>query len=173
MAPASERVASPALPLFDLRTFAASEVLPLNNAHQAETSLLDPASYERLIGAAGFAMAAGGDHAPDAFLIAFNEASDHDNANLAWFRARHERFFYVDRIIVSPAARGRGLARCLYAALVEQARAQDRPVIGCEINVIPPNPASDALHEALGFTEIARREPEPGKVIRYMRLIVM
>jgi predicted GNAT superfamily acetyltransferase len=41
--------------------------------------------------------------------------------------------------------------------------------VGCEINVTPPNPGSDALHEALGFIELERRDIAPGKVIRYMR----
>lgn len=155
-------------PLVDLRDCSASAVLALNNAHQVETSFLDTLSYERLLDAAGFAAAVGS--SPDAFLIAFNEASRHDNDNLAWFRARHGRFFYVDRIVVAPHARGRGLARALYAALLDRAHAEARPLIGCEINLEPPNPGSDALHASLGFSEIGRRTLGDGKVIRYMRL---
>jgi uncharacterized protein len=159
--------ARPSLSLVDLRDSSASAVLALNNSHQAETSALDLHSYGRLLDAAGFAVAAG--DGPDAFVIAFNDASDHDNDNLAWFRARHARFYYVDRIIVAPSARGRGLARTLYGALFDRARAESRPVIGCEINVIPPNPGSDALHAALRFGEVAQRELPGGKIIRYMR----
>ncbi len=160
--------ADTALPLIDLGRCAAGSVLLLNNANQTETSVLDASGYTCLLDAAGFAVAVG--EQPDAFLIAFNDASEHDNDNLAWFRKRHERFYYVDRIIVAGHARGRGLARRLYAALVDRARAEDRPLIGCEINVTPPNPRSDALHASLGFVEIGRREISNGKVIRYMRL---
>jgi uncharacterized protein len=151
----------------DLRQCSASAVLALNNVHHVETSWLDEASYGVLVDAAGFAVAVG--QKPDAFLIAFNEASVHDNGNLAWFRQCHARFFYVDRIIVADHARGRGLARALYAALFEQARAEGRMTIGCEINVLPPNPGSDALHEALGFRELERIALPGGKIIRYMR----
>lgn len=154
--------------LVDLRTCSASSVLALNTANQVETSALDLHGYGRLLDAAGFAMAAG--NGPDAFIIAFNDASDHPNDNLAWFRARNQRFYYVDRIIVAPAARGRGLARALYSTLFDHARSEGRLLIGCEINVTPPNPASDALHAALGFSEIEQCNLPLGKVIRYMRL---
>jgi uncharacterized protein len=155
-------------PLVDLRICAADAVLALNNANSIETSTLDAASYTRLLSAAGLAIAVGQE--PAAFLIAFNDASVHDNDNLAWFQARHDRFYYVDRIIVSASARGRGLARVLYQALFASAQRENRPLIGCEINVEPPNPASDALHAALGFAEIARRDLQDGKIIRYMSL---
>jgi predicted GNAT superfamily acetyltransferase len=154
--------------LVDLRACAASTVLCLNETCKVETSVLDLASYDRLVAAAGYAVAVG--PAPDAFLIAFHDASVHDNENLAWFRERHERFYYVDRVVVAAAQRGRGLARLLYADLMKRARAEGRSLIGCEINVQPPNPASDALHASLGFAEIGRREQQAGKIIRYMRL---
>lgn len=153
--------------LVDLKAVPASAALALNNEHQVETSALDAGSYGRLIDAAGFAMAAG--HAPDAFLIAFSDASVHDNGHLTWFRERHRRFYYVDRVIVALSARGRGLAQILYGAMMDQARAEGRLVVGCEINLVPPNPGSDALHARLGFSEIGRRQLGDGKIVRYMR----
>jgi predicted GNAT superfamily acetyltransferase len=168
MQPAHWAGAGSAHHLVDLRSRPAGSVLALNNAHRIETSELDRDGYDRLLAAAGFAVATG--QGPDAFMIAFNEVSVHDNGNLAWFRERHDRFCYVDRVIVAPSARGRGLARMLYGALFEQARVEGRLVVGCEINVVPPNHGSDALHAALGFSEIGRRDLPGGKVIRYMRL---
>ena len=93
MAVAGEANAAPAL--VDLRTVSASAVLALNNANHVETSRLDADGYAGLLGAAGFAVAVG--NSPDAFLIAFDEASVHDNDNLAWFRQRHARM--VERMI--------------------------------------------------------------------------
>jgi predicted GNAT superfamily acetyltransferase len=159
--------ARPAVAFVNLTAIPVGAVLALNNAHQVETSALEPASYGRLIDASGFAMAAG--HAPDAFLIAFNDASAHDNGHLTWFRERHRSFYYVDRLIVAPPARGRGLALALYGALMDQARAEERLVLGCEINLVPPNLGSDALHSRLGFSEIGRRQIGDGKIVRYMR----
>ncbi len=155
-------------PLVGLAACKVEAVLTLNSVNSVETSVLDAVSYGELLKASGFAMAFGGE--PQAFMIAFNDASDHRNANLAWFRERHDRFYYVDRVVVAHQARGQGLARALYGELFARARAEDRPVIGCEINVIPANPASDALHSALGFSEIALRHLPGGKAIRYMRL---
>ena len=155
------------LDLLPLSAVTVDRVLALNTLHAEETSLLDGASLASLIAAAGYATAIGSN--PDAFLIAFDECSQHDNANLAWFRERHQRFVYVDRVIVAPAARGRGLARALYRNLFARARADNRFVIGCEINVVPANPGSDALHASLGFAELAQRALGDGKVIRYMR----
>jgi predicted GNAT superfamily acetyltransferase len=166
---AAELAARADLSLISLADVDAREVLALNQAHAVETSSLDTASYGRLLMAAGFAVALGERSRPDAFIIAFSEVSRHPNDNLAWFRSRHARFYYVDRVIVAPHARGRGLARRLYGALFDLARSEGRPLVGCEINVTPPNPGSDALHEALGFIELERRDTAPGKVIRYMR----
>ena len=39
----------------------------------------------------------------------------------------------------------------------------------CEVNCEPPNPASDAFHAAVGFTEVARAAIHRGsKVVRYL-----
>ena len=37
----------------------------------------------------------------------------------------------------------------------------------CEVNAEPPNPASDAFHAALGFTEVGQATLNRGKVVRY------
>ena len=46
----------------------------------------------------------------DAFLLAFDEASDYDSPNFLWFRERYPRFAYVDRIAVA-LMRGAGALR--------------------------------------------------------------
>ena len=52
-------------------------------------------------------------------------------------------------VYLAPAAVGRGLGRRLYGALTELLRLQGvRTAYGC---VTLPNPASEGLHEALGF----------------------
>ncbi len=41
--------------------------------------------------------------------------------------------------------------------------------MGCEVNLEPPNPVSDAFHEALGFTEVGRAAIHDGKkLVRYL-----
>jgi len=100
--------------------------------------------------------------------LAFDEGADYDSENFLWFRARYERFVYVDRVVVSPAARGRGLARLLYENLFDRAAAAGYARIVCEVNVDPPNPASDAFHAKLGFAEVGQASIAGGaKAVRY------
>jgi predicted GNAT superfamily acetyltransferase len=140
-------------------------VLTLNNDHAEMTSELDAARLAAMIGAARLARAAV-DGA--AFVIVFDEGAAYDSPNFLWFRERCARFLYVDRIVVSPAARGRGLARALYGEVFAAALASGRDRVVCEVNHVPPNPVSDAFHAALGFTESGRGSPAPSKVVRYL-----
>jgi len=139
-------------------------LVALNNAHAAELSPLGPERFAAMIDAAFLAARIG---EADALLLAFDQAADYDSANFLWFHDRFARFVYVDRIVVSPAARGRGLARMLYEALFERARAAGHARLVCEVNADPPNPASDAFHAALGFGEIGAARLANGKTVRY------
>ena len=120
-------------------------LLALNNEHAEELSLLAPARLAHLLSTAFHARVV----APDALLVAFDQDADYDSPNFLWFRERRARFVYVDRVVVSPAARGRGLARALYSGLFDSALTAGHALICCEVNSAPPNPASDAFHAAL------------------------
>ena len=138
----------------------------LNNAHATELSWLEADRLRALVDAAFLAARIG---AVDAFLLAFDQDAAYGGANFLWFRARYDRFVYVDRVVVAPHARGRGLARRLYAELIASARSARQPRIVCEVNAVPPNPASDAFHRSLGFTAVGAG-PVPGgdKIVRYL-----
>jgi len=140
-------------------------VLALNAMHEAETSELDEAKLTRMLAEAHLALAT---PEGDAFIIVFDEGAAYDSPNFLWFRDRYPGFLYVDRIVVAGSARGRGLARKLYAAVCDAAAASDRGHVVCEVNFEPPNPVSDAFHAALGFTEAGRGAPYSGKVVRYL-----
>ena len=142
------------------------ELLALNNEHAAELSLLDAAGLDALLRAAFYANRIG---ALDAALIAFDETADYASPNFLWFRDRYERFVYVDRVVVAPEARGRGLARALYADLFAVAARDGHALIVCEVNADPPNPASDAFHTALGFEAVGEAAIHNGaKTVRYL-----
>jgi predicted GNAT superfamily acetyltransferase len=141
-------------------------LLALNNAHATALSWLEPGRFADLLAAAYYARRLG---PADAFMLAFDERAAYDSPNYLWFRARFPRFVYVDRIVVAPEARGRGLARLLYADLFARARADGHVLAGCEVNLQPPNPESDAFHAALGFTEAGRAAIHGGsKTVRYL-----
>jgi predicted GNAT superfamily acetyltransferase len=141
-------------------------LLALNNAHAAELSWLEPARFGVLLARAFHARQIG---AAEAFLLAFDQDADYDSPNFLWFRERYPRFVYIDRVAVAPVARGRGHARRLYADLMEAATARGHDLVLCEVNSAPPNPASDAFHAALGFTEVGQADIHGGsKTVRYL-----
>jgi len=128
--------------------------LDLNNAHSKETSELDLAGMKSLLGIAFYAR--GLDGGSTALLIALDQNASYDNQNFAWFKSRFESFVYIDRVIVAASARGQGLARLLYEDLFTLAKQAGHQRIVCEVNLDPPNPASDAFHTTLGFMEIGQ-----------------
>jgi predicted GNAT superfamily acetyltransferase len=142
-------------------------MLKLNNEHREETSELDLPTLHALI-VQGFHLGLR-DGGREAFLIAFDQDCLSSSPNFQWFKSRYKRFVYIDRVIVARDKRGRGVARSLYHELFAAAAQAGHPIVGCEVNVEPPNPISDAFHEALGFTEVGRASLLGGeKVVRYL-----
>jgi predicted GNAT superfamily acetyltransferase len=142
-------------------------VLRLNALHKTETSALDDARLRAMAEQAFVAEAVPEDGGVAAFLIAFDQGADYASPNFLWFRSRLPRFVYVDRIVVAAEARGRGLARALYGELFRRAAAAGHDRVVCEVNLEPPNPASDAFHARLGFAEIGRGRVGT-KTVRYL-----
>jgi predicted GNAT superfamily acetyltransferase len=154
-----------ALTLVDLASGTGARLLSLNNQHSGELSWLDRDGFARLVGNAFLARRIG----DDAFLLALDQGASYDSPNFLWFRERYPRFVYIDRVVVAPAARGRGLARRLYEGLFEEARRAGHERLACEVNREPPNPASDAFHAALGFVEVGTARIHDGaKTVRYL-----
>ncbi|NDV88048.1 GNAT family N-acetyltransferase [Aurantimonas aggregata] len=140
-------------------------LLALNNAHAEELSLLTTAEFARLVNTAYLAIRA---TTAAAFLLAFDQDTDYASPNFLWMRERFDRFVYIDRIAVAAEARGRGLARQLYAAVFATAARAGHVRVVCEVNREPPNPTSDAFHRAMGFVEIGSADTmDGGKSVRY------
>jgi predicted GNAT superfamily acetyltransferase len=89
--------------LGDLSSQHVSAILALNNEHVLETSLLDEAGVEDLLGLAFYAR--GIDQGKKAFLLALDQNAAYANPNFRWFKARYESFVYIDRVIVSADGR--------------------------------------------------------------------
>jgi len=142
-----------------------ADVLALNNEHAAELSWLEAERLSFLLGEAFYARRIGD---LEAFIMTFDQEANYDSPNFIWFRERYERFIYVDRVVVAAHARGRGHARRLYQDLFEHAERAGHALVTCEVNTDPPNPASDAFHAALGFTEVGDAVIHGGKkAVRY------
>ena len=141
-------------------------LLTLNNAHSVELGWLDEVRLRHIVTQAFLAARIGW---VDALVLALDQDAIYDSPNFLWFRARYQRFVYVDRIVVAPEARGRGLARRLYGEVFEQAAQAGHDHVFCEVNSHPPNPKSDALHISLGFTQVGAGSTHGGaKIVRYL-----
>ncbi|MEO7323793.1 MAG: GNAT family N-acetyltransferase [Dokdonella sp.] len=89
-----------------------------------------------------------------AFLLAFREGTRYDSPNYAWFVGRYPAFLYIDRIVASSAHRGRGHAATLYDDIAAFASRTAAPLLTCEFDLDPPNPASLHFHARMGFREV-------------------
>jgi predicted GNAT superfamily acetyltransferase len=126
-------------------------ILALNNEHAAELSWLEPERLSFLLGEAFYARRIG---VLEAFIMAFDQQARYDSPNFLWIQERYRRFVYVDRVVVAAHARGRGHGRRFYEDLFGHALRAGQAIVTCEVNIDPPNPASDAFHAALGFAEV-------------------
>jgi predicted GNAT superfamily acetyltransferase len=141
-------------------------LLDLNNASARETSWLTLERFDQMIESARVAL-----FVPPAvaLLLAFEQSGEYDNGHFLWFGSQFDRFLYVDRIVVAEEHRRHGLGRLLYASVFRRAAELGHTRIVCEVNLDPPNPASDRFHAALRFSEVGRATINNGaKTVRYL-----
>jgi hypothetical protein len=155
----------------DLKLTDVAQMLLLNNAHAYETSFLDASGMSALLDGAFYCR--GIDHGVTALLIALDQNAPYDNPNFNWFKRHYDSFVYVDRIVVADAARGQGLARRLYEDLFTRVRRAGHDRVVCEVNLVPPNPASDAFHSTMGFMAVGQAVIHDGtKEVRYFKKVL-
>ena len=140
-------------------------ILTLNEAFVSVLSPLDDARLARLHGQAALHRVIERDGRIEAFLMAMREGADYDSPNYRWFAKRHTRFLYVDRIVVGSDTQARGAGRQLYRDVYARASRDGVPVITCEFDIAPPNPASARFHAKLGFREIGTQQLDGGRKI--------
>jgi uncharacterized protein len=88
-----------------------------------------------------------------AFLLAMCNGCPYENDNFEWFSKKYARFIYVDRVVVSAAARGMGLGSLLYEDVFTHGRSNAIPLVTCEYNLVPSNEPSRLFHLKFGFKE--------------------
>ena len=140
-------------------------IFALNKQHEVELSPLTRDGVVSMVGRATYARAIDG----GAFLLGFDQDGAYDSPNFIWHRDRFARFLYVDRIAVAATHRRRGLAGTLYEDIFAFTAARGLERVVCEVNSDPPNPASDAFHDALGFQVVGEAFlGDRGKTVRYL-----
>jgi len=150
--------------IISLHSASLPDLLALNNAFAAETSYQSEDEWARLVGQTRFGYAV---PLAEGFLIGMDQDADYHSPNFLWFKARLDRFAYVDRIVIAASAHGRGLGRKLYERMFADAKAAGFERIVAEVNAVPPNPTSLAFHERLGFAAIGEQTFKGGKTVRY------
>ncbi len=89
------------------------------------------------------------------FLIGSDQDDDWGNTGFQWFKTRHRRFAYIDRIVIAQPYRGHGLGRVLYADMISFAEVRV-PTLGCQVSLEPRDNASMLFHASMGFSEVAQ-----------------
>ncbi len=101
---------------------------------------------------------------PVGFLLGMVPGSAYDSENYRWFTDNRPDAFYVDRIVVAPRARGRGVGAALHEAAAAHAARSGLAAVGCEVNLDPPNPRSIEFHRRIGFEQVAEQVTKNGTV---------
>jgi len=122
-------------------------VLALNAANVEALSPMDRHRLWWLLDLAAHADVITIDDGVAGFVLAFAPGTAYDSVNYRWFSERYADFLYLDRIVLDPAFRRRGLASLVYDEL--EAVAADRGRMVLEVN--DGNDPSLAFHRARGY----------------------
>ena len=168
-----EASALSAMHLRDAQAADAAAVLALNQRFVQVLSPLDAPQLARLAAQAALYRVVERCGEVQAFLLALREGADYASANYRWFAARYPRFLYVDRVVVAADAQGQGVGRMLYRDAIARGLGTGAPLLVCEYDLEPPNPASAAFHAAMGLVEVGRQHLPGGKQVSMQALTLV
>jgi uncharacterized protein len=124
-----------------------------NNAEIPNVSLTERDRLAWIVEMSRHALIAEIDGVPGGFVITLDPGTPYDSRNYEWFTTRYDDFVYLDRVIVAPHARRRGLASVMYDAI--EADAVGSRVL-LEVTSDPPNEPSLAFHAARGYQSVGQ-----------------
>lgn len=136
----------------------------LNDAAVPAVNALGPQGLAAHAPRCELALVADDGAGPVGLLLALAPGADYASENYRWFSAHRPGTMYVDRVVVAPAAHGRGIGRALYAATAQRAVELGLDEVTCEVNLDPPNPSSLAFHRRLGFEQVGTQRTTGGTV---------
>jgi predicted GNAT superfamily acetyltransferase len=137
-----------------LRDEDVADVLALNEANVEMLSSLDEAELEQLAELADRFDVVDVDGSFAGFVVTMTAGGDYDSPYYRWFSENVDGFYYLDRVVMHPAFRRRGLGGFVYDEIERTAAPYRRLCL--EVNLIPRNDASLAFHAARGFVELDR-----------------
>jgi predicted GNAT superfamily acetyltransferase len=137
-----------------LRDTDVADVLTLNDRNVVKLAPMDEARLHEVRETADRFDVLDVDGAFAGFVITFAPGTAYDSENYRWFAARHERFYYLDRIVLHEGFRRRGLGGQVYDEIERIAAPYTR--LALEVNLVPRNDVSLAFHAARGYREVGR-----------------
>lgn len=143
-------------------------VLALNQGALDGVGPLDAARLEWIIGMADQPLLADDDGTVAGFVLTLVPGTAYDSANYRWFCERYEAFTYLDRIVIAPSHRRRGVGTTIYDAVEAAAAERHHPRVALEVNVEPPNVASLGFHASRGYAEVGRLGQDDDKTVALM-----
>jgi predicted GNAT superfamily acetyltransferase len=146
----------------DYRATDRAAVLAINEQNVPEVGPLDDTKLDLLIDEAVSFQVVEVAGAVVGLMILLGPGGTYTSPNYRWFSRRYDRFVYVDRIALTPEARGRGWGPALYARFEEVAREGGATHMLAEVNTVPINERSLRFHDRAGFDEVARCQPYGG-----------
>jgi predicted GNAT superfamily acetyltransferase len=130
-------------------------VLALNEAEVRMLAPMDELRLRRLHDDAHQFAVIDVDGAFGGFVVTFAPGADYDSENYRWFSERYgDGFLYLDRVVVDPSVRRRGVGGLVYDLVEAVAAAYG--LLALEVNLVPRNEPSLAFHAARGFVEVGR-----------------
>ncbi len=130
-------------------------VLALNAAEVEMLAPMDEARFHELRGLAHRFDVVEVDGGFGGFVVTFAPGSAYDSENYRWFSDRHAAgFYYLDRCVLVPEQRRRGLGSRVYDEVEAVAATWGRLTL--EVNLVPRNDASLAFHAARAYVEVGR-----------------
>lgn len=139
----------------------AGQVLALNQSHLDSVGPLDEERLAWLVDLAERVLVADDDGTVAGFVVLVGPDSRYDSPNYRWHADRRTAL-YLDRVVVAPTHRRRGLGTLLYDAAEEMAVPYGAMTL--EVYAEPPNEGSLAFHAQRGYVEVGRLGQAGGKV---------
>ena len=137
-----------------LRDADVADVLALNAANVEMLSPLDEPELQELAGRADRFDVLDVDGRFAGFVVTMTAGGDYDSPYYRWFSQNVDGFYYLDRIVLHPDFRRRGLGGFVYDEVERVAAPYGRLCL--EVNLVPRNDASLAFHAGRGFVELGR-----------------
>ena len=145
----------------------------LNQSCVPEVGDVTRDEFDALMEIATFVRIAEANGAGVGLIVCFEPGAAYRSPNFQFFEAQERPHLYNDRIAIADGFRGQGIGRRLYEASFAYAQERELGRVTCEVNVVPPNPASMAMHTRLGFAAIEdQTDPRNGKVVRMLERVL-